>query len=286
MIPAPFRYELATSLNDAIERLRHHGSDAKLLAGGQSLLPLMKLRKARPAVLIDIGRLEELSFIREEAGWISVGPLTRHSDLARSSLVRTRCPILGHASALIGDAQVRHRGTIGGALGHADPASDPGTVLMALDAEVLVHGPTSERRIPISGLFADRHRTTLDTDEVIAAITVPTMGSSDTWAYERFAVRAQGTLLAVAVVLRGVNGQLGEAAISLGNMGPAPLRARRAEQILMEGGLGLIPEVADAISDGTAPTSDPDASADYRRHLAVVLSRRALLHAASRPSGR
>ena len=282
MIPAPFEYQAASSLDDAIERLRLHGRDAKLLAGGQSLLPLMRLRIARPAILIDIGRVEDLSFIREEADRINIGPLTRHSDLARSPVLRARCPILPYAASLIGDPQVRHRGTIGGALGHADPASDLAAVLVALGAEVLVRGAGSERAVPISGLFADRFRTTLGPDEIIAAIGVPAMGSPDAWSYERAAVRPQGTLVAVAVVLRGANGRSGDVAISLANMGPAPLRARSAERMILEGGLTVIPEAAEASSEGTAPISDADASADYRRHLAAVLTRRALLRAASR----
>lgn len=284
MIPAPFDYEAAHSFTDAVERLKRHGPEAKLLAGGQSLLPLMKLRLARPAVLVDIGRIEESSFVREEADSIRIGALTRHADLVRSPILRDACPILSHVATLVGDPQVRHQGTIGGAIGHADPSSDVATVLVSLDAHVIVHGPGGVRTAPVAELFAGPYRSTLGHDEVIAEVRVPALTSSDTWAYEKLSARAQGTIVSTAVVLRrrGRDGQVTDVAIALGNMGGVPLRARDAEQILLNEGLEAIPEAARASATGTSPPSDIDGSAAYRRHLATVLARRNLLLAAAR----
>jgi aerobic carbon-monoxide dehydrogenase medium subunit len=281
MIPAKFDYEVAGSVDEAIELLG--GEDAKLLAGGHSLLPLMKLRLARPALLVDIGQLSDLSYVRDAGESIAVGALTRHHDLATDPLVQEHCPLLSHTAGLIGDPQVRHRGTIGGSVAHGDPASDLPTVLVALDAEIAVRGPEGERTIAATDFFRRLFETALGPQDVLTEIRVPKLGTWKGWSYLKFSRRAQDwATVGVAAVVRRENGTIEEAGVALTNMGSTPVRARTVEQALLGASVDSVPEAAEHAADDTSPPTDTNASADFRRHLARVLTRRALEEALAR----
>jgi carbon-monoxide dehydrogenase medium subunit len=281
MIPATFDYEVAGSVDEAIELLGRE--DARLLAGGHSLLPVMKLRLARPALLVDIGRLEDLAYIRYAGETLAVGALTRHHDLATDPLVQEHCPLLSHTAALIGDPQVRHRGTIGGSLAHGDPASDLPTVLLALDAEVVAQGPEGERTIAATDFFRSLWETALGQQDVLTEIRVPKLGGWKGWSYVKFNRRAQDwATVGVAALVRRENGTIEEAAVALTNMGSTPLRARAVEQALAGASPDSAANAAEHAADDTSPPSDTNASADFRRHLARVLTRRALGEALAR----
>jgi aerobic carbon-monoxide dehydrogenase medium subunit len=279
MIPAPFDYEAAESVDHAIELLGSR-EDAKLLAGGHSLIPAMRLRLARPALLVDIGRIGELSYVREAGEQLAIGALTRHHDLERDTLLQEHCPVVSYAAGLIGDPQVRHRGTIGGSVAHADPAGDLPAVLTALDAEAVVRGPGGERTIPVGDLVTGVFDTALGPQDVLTEIRVRKHGSSG-WSYLKFNRRAQDwATVGVTAIVRRSNGTIEDAAIAFTNMGPKPVRATAAEQALRT------PEDVDAAAEasleGTDPPSDTNGSADYRRHLARVLVRRAVEEAIAR----
>src|SRR5581483_7846284 len=226
-----------------------------LLAGGHSLIPAMKLRIARPGTLVDIGRIGELSYIREDGNAIAIGSLTRHHDVATSDVLRDRCGIMSFAAGEIGDPQVRHRGTIGGSVAHGDPASDMPGVLLTLDAEFVVVGPGGERRIPAADFFTGVFETALGEQDVLTEIRVKPLSGG--WAYLKFARRKQDW-----------------ATVGLVSMGGTPLRAKAVEEALAGGADPAT--AAEKADDGTEPSSDVAGSADYRRHLARVLTRRAL----------
>jgi aerobic carbon-monoxide dehydrogenase medium subunit len=270
VIPAPFEYELAESVEHAGELLAKYGSDAKLLAGGQSLLPLLKLRFTRPTALIDIGRLEELSYVREQGDRIAVGALTRYADLEHDETLRRSCPLLAAACGEVGDPQVRHVGTIGGACAHGDPASDVPTALVALDAEVVVNG---ERTVAARDFFQGVFTTALEAEDVLTEIRVPkTTGGSS---YRKFHPRAQDwAIVGVAAVVERSNGKIDAARIALTNMGPTPVRATAVEEALVGGADATT--AAQSAMEGTEPIDDPFATAEYRRHLAPILVRRAI----------
>ncbi|MGH9287458.1 MAG: FAD binding domain-containing protein [Acidimicrobiales bacterium] len=272
MIPAAFDYQRASSVDEAVGLLSEHGDDAKLIAGGHSLLPLMKLRLAAPAVLIDIGRLEDLSYVRSEDGQVRIGALCRHHDLATSDELREQAPLLAHIAGQIGDPQVRHRGTIGGSIAHGDPASDLPPALLALRGTLVARGPGGEREIPADEMFTGFLETALAPDDVLTEIRVPAVGSAR-WGFQKFVRRAQDwAIVGCAAVL--TNGGSGGPGVGLVNMGPTPLRAAGVEEALRS---GASPGDAAARADeGTEPTDDLNASAEYRRHLAQVLVRRAL----------
>jgi carbon-monoxide dehydrogenase medium subunit len=274
VIPAPFDYEVAQDVADAV-RLLGQADDAKLLAGGHSLLPLMRLRFARPSLLVDIGRLGELSYVKDAGSSVAIGALTRHHDLASSELLKNDCGIVAYAAAQVGDPQVRHRGTIGGSAAHGDPASDLPAVLLALDAELVARGPGGERTIPASDFFTGFLETALGAQDVLTEIRVPKLAGAGC-SYVKFHRRAQdwATVGVAAVVSNG------SAKVALTNMGPTPLRARAVEEAFAS---GADPAAAAAkAADGTSPPSDTNGSADYRRHLATVLTRRALEKALAR----
>jgi carbon-monoxide dehydrogenase medium subunit len=273
VIPAPFDYEVAGSVDEAV-RLLGEGGDAKLLAGGHSLLPLMKLRFARPSLLVDIGRLSELSFVRDAGDRVAIGALTRHHDVATSALLAEQCPIVAHTAAGVGDPQVRHRGTIGGSVAHGDPASDMPTVLLALDAELVAKGPGGETVYPASDFFTGFLETVLGPQEVLTEIRVPKVPGG--CSYVKFHRRAQDwATVAVAAIVSN-----GDARVALTNMGPTPLRARGVEEALAG---GADPATAAArAGEGTSPPSDTNGSAEYRQHLVTVLTRRALEKALER----
>ena len=279
MIPAPFDYVVADHVEDAIELLGRR-EDAKLLAGGHSLLPAMKLRLARPALLIDVGRIGELSYVREDGDAIAIGALTRHKDVAASPLLQEHCAIVSTVAGQVGDPQVRHRGTIGGSLAHGDPASDLPSAVLALDAEMVARGPNGERTIAAGDFFTGVFSTALAPDEMLTEVRVPKLASSG-WSYVKMHRRAQDwATVGVAAVVERSNGSVGKAAIALTNMGGTTLRARASESALAGG--GSVGDAAALAADGTEPPSDHSASSDFRRHLARVLTRRALEEAASR----
>ena len=280
MIPASFEYERADSIEQAIELLGSR-EDAKLLAGGHSLLPLMKLRFARPALLVDIGRIAELTYVRDAGARLAIGALTTHHAVHGDSLLQEHCPVVPYTAGLVGDPQVRHCGTIGGSVAHGDPASDLPTVLLALDAELVVQGPDGERAIPAGEFFTGTFETALGPSDVLREIRVPKLADDAVWTYAKFHRRAQDwATVGVAVVGKRRNGSVGEAAIGLTSMGPTPLRARAVEQALASG--SDVAEAARAVDEGTSPPSDTNGSADFRRHLARVLVRRAIEEALAR----
>jgi aerobic carbon-monoxide dehydrogenase medium subunit len=267
VIPAPFDYVAAESPAHALDLLGSLGDDAKLLAGGHSLLPMMKLRLAAPAVLIDIGRLAELIGIRADGDEIVIGAATPHATVMSADLVRAGAPLLAHSAAQVGDPQIRHRGTIGGSLAHADPAADLPMALLALGGSVDVLGQGGTRNVPADDFFTGFFETSLDPGELITAVRVPRKPGL-AWGYQKFIRRANDWAI---VGVAAVDGR-----IALANMGSTPLRARAAEQALADG--ASVAEAAELAAEGTEPGEDVHANRDYRRHLARVLTRRALEH--------
>jgi aerobic carbon-monoxide dehydrogenase medium subunit len=279
VIPAPFDYVVAEHPDHAIELLGKR-EDAKLLAGGHSLLPAMKLRLARPALIVDIGRIGDLSYVREDGDAIAIGALTRHMDVAASALLRQHCPIVSFTAGQVGDPQVRHRGTIGGSIAHGDPASDLPSVILALDAELVARGKGGDRRIGAGEFFTGVFQTALEPDELLVEIRVPKRGSGG-WSYTKMSRRAQDwATVAVAAVVERSNGSVRKASIALTNMGATSLRATATEEALAGG--ASIEDASKLLADGTQPSSDHAASADFRQHLVRVLGRRALEEAAAR----
>jgi carbon-monoxide dehydrogenase medium subunit len=275
MIPAPFEYQRVDFVDHAIQVLSDN-PDAKILAGGHSLLPLMRLRLARPSLLVDIGRIQDLKYVKEDGDHVAIGALTRHHDVANSEALQELCPIVAYAAGQIGDPQVRHVGTIGGSVAHADPAGDMPTVLAALGAEMVVRGPDgSTRTIPATGFFRGLFDPDLAANEVLTEIRVPKTEDRG-WAYVKFNRRAQDwALVGVAAVAANGSGP----AVALTNMGDRPIRAAGVEEALAG---GADPSAAaERAAEGTSPPSDAFASAEYRQELAKVLVRRALEEAMS-----
>jgi len=271
VIPAAFDYQRAGSVDEAIGLLTQNGEDAKLIAGGHSLLPLMKLRLAAPAVLVDIGRIGDLSYVQGDGGEVRIGALTRHHDAANSDLLREQVPLLAHVAGQIGDPQVRHRGTLGGSVAHGDPASDLPAALLALRATLVARGPGGERTIAADDFFTGFLETALAPDEVLTEIRVPATAGAG-WAFEKFNRRAQDwAIVGVAAVLANGSGGPG---VGLVNMGSQPLRATGVEDALRSGSGAA--DAAARAAEGADPPADLNASPEYRRHLAEVLVRRAL----------
>ncbi len=269
MIPAPFEYVAAESPAHALELLAEHGDDAKLLAGGHSLLPMMKLRLAMPALLIDIGRLDELAGVSLDGEDLVIGATTRHAELAASDLVRTEAPLVAYAAAQVGDPQIRHRGTIGGSLSHADPAADLPMALVAAGGSVELQGPAGLRQVSAQDFFVGYFETAMQPDELLTAVRIPRRPGIP-WGYQKF-VRRSNDWAIVGVAAIG-------ARIALANMGSTPLRATAAEEALAAGASPA--DAAAHAADGTSPGEDMHADKPYRRHLAKVLTRRALEHQA------
>jgi carbon-monoxide dehydrogenase medium subunit len=267
MIPAQFDYVAAESAGHAIGLLTEHGDDAKVLAGGHSLLPMMKLRLATPELLIDIGDLGELAGVSIDGADLVVGATTRHADLAASELARAEAPLLAYAASQVGDPQIRHRGTIGGSLSHADPSADLPMALVALGGSVVVQGPSGTRRIDADDFFEGFFETALAPDELLTAVRVPRRPGVP-WGYQKFVRRANDWAI---VGVAAVDGR-----IALASMGSKPLRATAAEEALAAGASPA--EAASLAADGTSPGEDIHADREYRRHLARVLTRRALEH--------
>jgi carbon-monoxide dehydrogenase medium subunit len=269
VIPSKFDYEVAESVEHATEVLSRYGGEAKVLAGGQSLLPLMKLRLADVPALVDIGRLADLAYVREDGDRIAIGALTRYSDLEHDETLTRTCPLLAKACAEVGDPQVRHLGTIGGACAHGDPASDVPTALVALEGELVTSGG---RTIAARDFFQGVFTTALEPTEVLTEVRIPK--ATGGWAYEKFHPRAQDwAIVGVAVATNG------GPRVALTNMGPRPIRATAVEEALSGGADPAT--AAERATEGTEPIDDPFATAEYRRHLAPILVRRALEEALS-----
>ncbi len=273
MIPAPFEYRRAGSVDEAVALLAEDPDERKLLAGGHSLLPLMKLRLATPTVLVDVGRLAELSYVREDGDHVAIGALTRHCDLEAAPVAREHAPLLSHVAGQVGDPQVRHRGTIGGSVAHGDPASDLPAAVLALGGSFVVQGPQGHRELAAEDFFQGFLETAMAPDEMLTEIRVPKSGGG--WAFQKFNRRAQDW--AIVGVAASVNGS---SRVALVNMGPTPLRARAVEAALAAG--ASAEEAASRAAEGLEPPADVQASAEYRAHLARVLVRRALEEATAR----
>lgn len=269
MIPAAFEYERVGSADEALDLLAEHGDDAKLLAGGMSLLPLMKLRLATPTVVVDVGRVTDLSYIRDDGDHLAVGALTRHRDLETSDLLARDCAVLRAVAGQVGDNQVRHRGTVGGSVAHGDPASDLPAALLALDADFVVRGPAGERVVAASDFFLGFLETALAPDELLLEIRVPKAGAAG-FGFEKINRRAQDYAIVGAVAAR-VGGAV---RVGLVNMGPTPVRARAVEHALEQG--ASLDAAAREAAVGLDPPGDLNASPEYRSHLAEVAVRRAL----------
>ncbi len=272
MIPVAFDYKRAASADEALALLAEYGDDAKLMAGGHSLLPMMKLRLAYPAVIIDIGRLSDLSYIKDAGDHLAIGALTRHRDVEISDVVTQHAPLLAHATSKVGDPQVRHRGTIGGSLAHADAAADHPSVLLATGGSVIARGPNGEREIAGADLFAGFLESSLAADEMVTEVRIPKHTGAG-WSFQKFNRRAQDWAI-VGATVQQVNGS---AQVSLVNMHPTPIRATAVEAALAGGASAA--EAAEQAHVGAEPSSDLNASVEYRQHLARVLTRRALLEA-------
>jgi len=265
VIPVAFDYVAAGSAAEAIDLLAQHGEDAKLLAGGHSLLPMMKLRLAMPGVLIDIGPVAELRGITADGSDLVIGATTRHAELAASALVAELAPLLAYAAAQVGDPQIRHRGTIGGSLSHGDPAADLPMALVALGGSVVLQGPGGTRTVGADDFFAGYFETALEPGELLTQVRVPA-APGQPWGYQKFTRRANDWAI-VGVAAAGGR-------IALANMGPVPVRALAAEAALAGGASPA--RAAEAAAEGTTPGEDIHASRAYREHLARVLTRRAL----------
>jgi carbon-monoxide dehydrogenase medium subunit len=269
MNPVAFDFVRADTADHAVALLAEHGEDAKLLAGGMSLLPLMKLRLATPSVLVDVGRLRDLSYVRDAGDHLAIGALTRHRDLETDALVQRECGVLSAIAAQIGDRQVRHRGTIGGSVAHGDPASDLPAALLALDADTVVRGPRGERVVPIGEMFRGFLECAIAPDEMLVELRVPKAGANG-FSFQKLNRRAQDWAIVGALAVR----RNGSTHVSLINMGPTPLRATAVESALAAGAPAA--DAAAHADEGTEPPSDVQGSAAYRRHLARVLVARAL----------
>ncbi len=267
MIPAAFHYIRAASAEEALAALTEHGDEAKLMAGGQSLIPLMRYRLVTPGVVVDIGNLDgDLRGIGVNGSTVRIGALTRHSELEHSVELKAACPLLAHVASLVGDPAVRHRGTLGGSLAHADPASDLSAAVLALGATLMARGPGGEREIAATDFFTGFLESVLAPDEMLTEIRVPV--STDGWNYQKFNRRAQDWAIVGVAVSGGGQG------VSLVNMGSTPMRASAVEAAVAAG--ATAPEAAAHAADGANPPNDLNGDADYRRHLARVLTQRAL----------
>lgn len=274
MIPAAFDYVRAGSAAEAISLIGEHGSDAKFLAGGHSLLPLMKLRLAQPAVLVDIGRIKDLSYIKDAGDHIAIGALTRHMDVEKSPVLAQHAPLLAHAAGHVGDPQVRHRGTIGGSIAHADPASDLPATTLALGATYVVQGPNGTREIAATDFYRGFLESALEADEMLTEIKVPKMNGAG-WSFQKFNRRAQDWAI-VGVAAWRRNGSSG---VALVNMGQTPVLASQVSSALAGG--ASVADAAELAAADAEPSADNNASVEYRTHLAKVLVRRALEEASA-----
>ena len=279
MIPAAFDYAAPTTIDEALAALAEAGDEAKVLGGGQSLLPILRMRLNAPEQIVDLGRIDELRGIREDGDHVVIGAMTTYADVIASPLLRTHAALLVQAVEEVADPQIRHRGTVGGAVVHADPAGDVGAPVLALDAELVIRGVDGERTVPVSEFFLDLFETAVGEGELLTAIRIP---KHTGWVshYEKFVrVSHQWSIVGVAVAVRAEGGSIAQARVGLTNMGSTPLRAPSVEAALVGRSAADLGDACDSVADGTNPPSDLNGDADYRRHLARVLTRRAVLTA-------
>jgi aerobic carbon-monoxide dehydrogenase medium subunit len=282
VIPSTFDYVAATTVEEAIQALAVAGDDGKVLAGGQTLVPVLRLRLATPTTLVDLNKINELRGVRDDGDAIVVGAMTTHHDVLNDSLVREHAALLALATQTVGDPQIRHRGTLGGALVHADPAGDLLAPVVALDAEMVIAGPGGRRTVPAAEFFIDLFTTAVGADQVLVEVRIP---KKTGWGahYEKFQRVAQAwSIVAVAAAVRTEGGSIAEARVALTNMAATPVRATGVEQALVgqSATAETIRAAAEHAAEGTSPSSDGNADADYREHLARVLTNRALTTAA------
>jgi aerobic carbon-monoxide dehydrogenase medium subunit len=282
VIPAPFDYLAPTSLDEALAALSEHGDDAKIIAGGQSLLPVLRMRLNAPEMIVDLGKIEELRGIRDDGDAIVIGSMTKYIDVVNDATVRDNALVVTRAVEHVADPQVRHRGTFGGGLAHADPAGDLGAPMLALDAQFVIAGSSGERTVEATDFFVDLFETAIGDDEILKEVRIPKRPG---WGahYEKFVrISHQWAIVAVAAAVKVDGGTISEARVGLTNMGSTPLRARSVEEALV--GQPATDEAVRAAAasagDGTNPPSDLNGDAEYRKHLATVLTRRAVLAAA------
>jgi carbon-monoxide dehydrogenase medium subunit len=278
MIPAAFDYAAPATVDDAVRELHDAGEDAKVIAGGQSLLPMLRMRLAAPTKVVDLGRIDELRGIREDGDWLVIGAMTTHYDVQRDQLVREHATLLAMATDTVADPQVRHRGTFGGSLAHADPASDLLAPALALDCEMVVAGMDGRHAVPAAEFFVDYFTTVLDPEHILVEVRVPKYTGWHAH-YEKFNRVAQAwSIVGVAAAVRTEGHTIAEARVGLTNMSSVPIRAREVEHALV--GQEATPEAIRAAAeyalDGTNPVTDGDADSDYRNQLAKVLTARAV----------
>ncbi|MCR6484722.1 xanthine dehydrogenase family protein subunit M [Amycolatopsis sp. OK19-0408] len=282
MIPASFDYVRPSTVDEAVQALVSAGEDAKVIAGGQSLLPVLRMRLAAPTTLVDLGRVAELRGVREDGDHLVIGAMTTHYDVQRDALVAAHAELLKAATDTVADPQIRHRGTLGGAIAHADPAGDLLAPVLALDASLVVAGPSGRRTVPAAEFFQDLFTTALGPDELLVEVRVP---KHTGWRghYEKFNRVAQAwSMVAVAVTVRTEAGVIEEARVALTNMGSTPVRASGVEAALVgvQASADSIAAAASHAAEGTNPPVDSNADVEYRRHLAQVLTGRAIAAAA------
>ena len=281
MIPAEFDYVRAGSVDEAVSALRESGDDAKVMAGGQSLIPLLRLRLAYPSVVVDVGRVSEMRGVREEGDHLVIGAMTTHYEVLHDPLIRQHAGLIAAATETVADPAVRHRGTFGGSLAHADPAGDLPAVALALGAEFVVAGSGGRRTVAAADFFVDYLQTSIAPDEVLVEVRVPKLGAGWGYRYEKFNRVAQSwAIVGVAAAVRRDNGSIAEARVALTNMGATPIRAAGVEEALAGASLDAIARATERAAEGASPPSDLNGKADYREHLARVLTRRAVTAAA------
>ncbi len=281
MIPAEFDYVRARSVDEAVSALRESGDDAKVMAGGQSLIPLLRLRLAYPSVVVDVGRVSEMRGVREDGDHLVIGAMTTHYEVLHDPLIRQHAGLIAEATETVADPAVRHRGTFGGSLAHADPAGDLPAVALALGAELVVAGSGGRRTVAAADFFVDYLQTAIAPDEVLVEVRVPKLGAGWGYRYEKFHRVAQSwAIVGVATAVRRDNGSIAEARVALTNMGATPVRAVGVEEALAGASLDAISAASERAAEGTSPPSDLSGKADYREHLARVLTRRAVTAAA------
>ncbi|MGH3973871.1 MAG: FAD binding domain-containing protein [Pseudonocardiaceae bacterium] len=282
MIPSPFDYVAVSTVEEAVQVLTQAGDDAKVLAGGQSLVPVLRLRLAAPTMIVDLNKISALRGVRDDGDAIVVGAMTTHHDVINNPLIGEHAALLALATRTVGDPQIRHRGTLGGALVHADPAGDLLAPAVALDAEMVIVGPGGRRSVPAEEFFVDLFTTAVGPDEVLVEVRIP---KKTGWGahYEKFNRVAQSwSIVAVAAAVQTQGGSIMQARVALTNMGATPIRATGVEQALIgqPADAQTIRAAAEHAAEGTSPMSDGNADADYREHLARVLTGRAIAAAA------
>ena len=283
MIPVAFDYVRPATVEEAIAALAAAGEDAKVISGGQSLMPVLRLRMAAPSVLVDVGAIAEMRGVSDAGDHLVIGANTTHHEVMNDAQVKQHAALLAQAASTVADPAIRHRGTLGGSLAHADPAGDLPTVALALDATMVARGPKGTREIAAKDFFVDYFTSSLAPDEILVAVKVPKLGEGWGTHYEKFHRTAQAwATVGVAAAVRRQNGSITEARVALTNMGPSPVRATSVESALA-GAAATADAIAAAsasAADGTRPTSDLHASAEFREHLARVLTQRAVAKAA------